>query len=851
MKIVDALNCVARLVRTWTSLAALYFRPPLLLLATVLLSVTSLPAADTHNVVIGGAVIRSSDKSPLAGASIRVQGERFGAYADRKGQFRLHLTSLPVTLVVRSVGSHQRQVTVASADTLLIIELTDAPITARDVQVVGEIGVDEIVRRAIARRRENRQRVKRSSSLVVTRRVMNERMTSFGTATSHPTYQMMLARYDVVNDSSGSRMRKVVLERAESKSTSEKHEVDFVSPFDDFDSDTLQLDSILGDEHIRIIRPLASEATKHYSYTLLERRTYSDKFVYVISFTPLSRLEPAFEGTMHVIEGSYDVVAAYYKVTQETAIPLADSAMISQRYEEVADNIWMPSYSSMSIHGTFNGLFGLLQGEVEMSITSSVLQCTVNTQAPDSLFAWSIPDSAVVKVVSTSSPVALAEGRAVLNTQGSAIVVDYGANTQHAGQWDSLTVVPPSESERTLMTAADTTAPRKGRERRVDSTGIDQFRLFTLRVGPANVHVLPVLSRTPATGLLYGAKFITEFGSFSFDGNIATSTGMSTLGSVAATYTLPSIASSVPSITMYARNNLAMIQPPQATLGSLVNASMLVYGMSRDYVLAQGFGGTLGGRWQNVSATATIEKVRHSPAEPVEQLGRPTPHVQSAAFTIGRIRLAATDSSIGTVLGGVQRRAFVGLIEAGSALNHDVSTTNVWVLADGSLRVPTFSTGYEDMSLRFACRARFASNATPGQFLFYSTPRFSVGGDINDLLTIPLNRYAGNRQYQIVVEHNFSDYVWRASGLALFRRRGLDIIATYAAARFEHSGVALGEGMVQTKGWYQEVGVGIDRIPTMLLDYVYLRAEFRTPIGELRSTGRSFGWSVGVTSPLF
>ena len=72
-------------------------------------------SAFAQNVPLTGSIKNSSTKETLPAVSVVVKGTTQGTFTDAKGDFKLTVTKLPVTLVISSVGFEDREIEVTSA----------------------------------------------------------------------------------------------------------------------------------------------------------------------------------------------------------------------------------------------------------------------------------------------------------------------------------------------------------------------------------------------------------------------------------------------------------------------------------------------------------------------------------------------------------------------------------------------------------------------------------------------------------------------------------------------------------------------------------------------------------------
>lgn len=80
-----------------------------------LIACTLTIATHAQNVTISGTVHNNTTKETLPAISVTVKGTSLGTYTDDKGNFKLSVPKLPVTLVLSSVGFEDKEVSVSNA----------------------------------------------------------------------------------------------------------------------------------------------------------------------------------------------------------------------------------------------------------------------------------------------------------------------------------------------------------------------------------------------------------------------------------------------------------------------------------------------------------------------------------------------------------------------------------------------------------------------------------------------------------------------------------------------------------------------------------------------------------------
>jgi outer membrane receptor for ferrienterochelin and colicin len=106
-------------------------------LVTFLLANIITMGAFAQNVTINGNVRNSNTKEGSGAVSVIVKGEDNGTFTDDKGNFRLTVKKLPVTLLISSVGYELQEVTVSNASNLAQVEFKPTNALGQEVVVAA------------------------------------------------------------------------------------------------------------------------------------------------------------------------------------------------------------------------------------------------------------------------------------------------------------------------------------------------------------------------------------------------------------------------------------------------------------------------------------------------------------------------------------------------------------------------------------------------------------------------------------------------------------------------------------------------------------------------------------------
>ena len=104
-------------------------------LVTFLLANVLAISAFSQNVTISGNVRNGSTKEGAGAVSVTIKGSESGTFTDDKGNFKLSVKSLPVTLLISSVGYELQEVTVSKASELVQVEFKSSSSLGQEVVV--------------------------------------------------------------------------------------------------------------------------------------------------------------------------------------------------------------------------------------------------------------------------------------------------------------------------------------------------------------------------------------------------------------------------------------------------------------------------------------------------------------------------------------------------------------------------------------------------------------------------------------------------------------------------------------------------------------------------------------------
>lgn len=767
--------------------------------------VLALPLHAQQSVVVTGSVVDAESGQPIVGASVRVQAIGRRTFTASNGTFRLPLQPGEYTISASSIGYRESSQKVRTGGGPVTFRLTAAPVSLHDVTVSGDITPEEIVRRTIARKEENLKRLKTFQGLLYSKFILDVEGNAFGKIKDED--RNLIAEtfsrnyYDAEK---GPRIK--IIQRRQTANLSAADNLFALGNFVSFYDESIQI------LNAKVLSPLSNDPFSRYNYTLLERTMLDSEVVYVIGVKPATRLLPAFEGTIKIVRGSYNLVEVDLAPSASTSITFVRNLRFQQKFERFPGDIWQPTYLKVTGDADVKIVQGIAEIQPKVLATSIFTEVKVNEPLPDSAFA----DQEIITALPT-------------------------ADSARPEFWDnnSLSELSPEEKEiyakvDSLVTKADTTGERSG-----------------FRPG-----LYPVVEFNRASSIRFGGGIQPTFpGPARIDLQGSYSPGMKKLFGEAALH-LDVIDNDEVSLGVGGRvfSRISTSTSDHSYPRELNSVTALVLHRDYyDYYREDGWSAGLDASYGRLFANATVGGSRDFSIPKItvggllfkENSFRDNPAIVDGSYQIARAMLGWGRPEAFLVISTDPRAGIDVAVHGLYGETQDKALT--FRNAEGlvHLQMPTIPTGYAPMTLSLTISGGIASDATPIQYQFRLPTSNSIFGRSGTFVSAPVASIGGTRYGKIYAEHNFSDIVWRFFGLPTFEGRGIEFILAGGAAQYYQDA---SYGYLPTgKTWYTEAGFGLGKIPTFISNIFFLQFDARWGIGPL-GAGK-FGATIGLSSP--
>ena len=631
----------------------------------------------------------------------------------------------------------------------------------------------------------------------------------------------------------------------------------------------------------KIITPLHNNALSHYKFKLLERKLYHNKYVYVIEVIPNTKVYPCFEGTISIIEGTYQLIEAKLKPSPNTKIHLIDNIEWYEKFENIGDDIWFPTY--MENKASLNiKLFPFIPAiEMDWATTSIFSDVILDQPLPDSIYQNELNKrKAQDDKVGIELGVDLEKGEAsmtITNIGDPEVIVRPDADSTKKEYWEDNSLIALTEKEKEMYEKVDTAAKKTGMDTLFKSMNFDSlmnasnsysYKFFNWSIWGRGNRVedysLGLLSSidVPYTKLSGIGAYST--GQYRWFGNAKLEFGNNlSRGSMFSISNLMSMLSlsSKPSFSVGAEifSEVRSFANPFNNNGEALALNTTDVWFAKkdyfDYFRTDGWNTQLNFNYKKLKFNAIYENRRDFALDKSKYTGfwssgnfskyRDNPHCETGEFQF--IKLSSTfGRPITSMIENIQYNFNVNYlygIRAKTTPPAEAGTPPqegnfLQVYGSAAMQFPIFETGYGNILLLLSAAGGRADNNTPVQNLFVIEQSSFISNlfapSDNTFITAYENYLGGTEFYSYHARLNLRDWWWRLLHLPKIKGRGLELSFAATTGRFFNKGTTeLSNLYLGTPdGYYTEAGFRIGRIPIPGTDFIYWSLETRFGIGD-------------------
>ena len=819
--------------------------------------------------IINGTVLDENTKKPIPSATVRIEGSNKGTICSKDGTFRLPKGNFTnkSNIKITSVGYHSKTVTLDLTKDTVTIFLKQNPVALKEAVVIGEIDVNEIIRRAIRKKDENRRKYNTMQGLLYSKFTMDfSKITAnilkmnnsnsqinvgigIGTNSSKESEQkandtvMAKLLEGFIGETFSQRFvdneknidKTIIVNRRQTANIPKTINTIVLENFIDFSLDEINFIDT------KIITPLHKNALSHYKFELIERKLFEDKFVYVIKVTPNTAVYPTFQGTISILEGTYQLIEANLKPSNDTKIHLIENLEYYEKFENIGNDIWFPTY--MENRASLKVKLIPLIPPIELDWTTTAIFSDVIIDKP-------LPDSIYHTVDSTVAK--MAENNDKTMTKITLVATD--ADSTKKEYWEDNALIALTEKEQELYNNIDSAIKESNID--IDSfyntvnTTPQKKKFFWsytpyIRYNRVESFVLGLLPTVEIPYTKINGEGLYSSGQHRWLGSAKFEIGTGFGNAANNTSGLKNIFSSTPYLSVkgeiFSKVNTFGNSFKDANL--FINTLDVIFFHEDyfDYFRSDGWNTKLNFDYRLFSFSATYENRREFGLDKTtnkslfsDKAFRENPHPETGKFQL--IKLNSTfGNNIISLSENFQYKFDVnyqyGIREIDKSTFSQISGT-------ASMQFPIFETGYGNILLLLSVAGGLAEHNSPVQHLFVieESEFFSnlLTPEDNMFATAYATYFGGTEFFSYHARLNLRDWWWRLLHLPKIKGRGLELSLSMTVGKFFNKGNTELSNLYRSteKDFYSEAGFRIGRIPIPGTDLIYWSLETRFGIGE-------------------
>lgn len=770
--------------------------------------------------ILVGKVLSESTSEVIPGATIRIEGTNIGTYSSSRGFFKMKLPVLDKKIRVSSLGYESSLFLIKSVDDTLIVKLKESSVRKKSVTVVGEIEPNEVIKRAIERKKDNLAKLKTFHGTLYSKlsveldgsilSSISGNSISVSTNSNQDTnsskkYKMFLLETfsNVMQDYDKNIRHTEIIQRRQTSNIKANDNILAIGNFLNLYNDKMKVMST------EFTTPLAEDALSYYRFKILEKTLYDEKYVYVIEVIPDSRLFPTFTGTIKLLEGDYNLIEADLKPSDNSAVPFMEDMSIHQKFSESIEKIWYPSYLNVTGKAKVDVVKGLVDLKASVEATSIYSDVQINKPLPDTLSE---------------------------NEKRRMTSVAKDADSAKTEFWENNSLREISEKEKAIYAEIDSIVVKDSIIKENPPFDWTYFPYFSFnRVGSVTLGV--------TLSFFYRNLTLSLTPMFSF--GLQKPLGVATL--------------SYPLVNNSKINMLAKLDI-YSTIGKIsqdnnypdiLNSAMsaLFHFDYYNYARYDGWGAKLINKFNDVTLNAGVDfyrvfTLKKSTNTSIfsKTMWRDNPAINEGEYIEGNF-----EATYGLANFMIVSPRFENEIYIKSNIGFSKADSRNYFMMQGKYKtsIPTIKTGYMPMKLNIIVEGGICSSYNPVQNDLRMESSMLFINKFGNFLSAQPSEYGGKEYFAFHGGFNTSDMWWRFIGLPLYEGRGIDLILCGSFGRFfaGKTGFYKGTGSQH----YSEVGFGLSRIPTFFSNVIFATFDARWGIGPISKN--NFGWAVSVSLP--
>ena len=704
-----------------------------------------------------------------------------------------------------------------------MVHLDEYSILKKSVTVTGNIEANELIKRAIARKEDNLNKLKTFKGRLYSKMNIELGGSVFAqsqggnsvnlgiqtkTKENPELYRLFLLETfsDVYKDYTKDISYTNIIQRKQTANIPDSANIMAMSKFINLYDDYVTI------INTRIATPLSKDAFDYYKFKIIKKEIYDDKYLYSISVIPATTLFPAFQGTIKLLEGDYNLIEAILEPSKNTAISFVDSLLLTEKYNESVEGVWYPSFLELSGKVNVEIIKKLFEIKADLKATSIYSDVEINKPLPDSIYAQ--------------------ENKSILT-------VARNADSSKTDFWENNSLREITKREKKIYKKIDSLVV-------VDSTRkVEAVSVF-------DWNLMPYLDFNRVNSVSLGIQPGFQIFNTGLEGFAAYSFGMKRIvwdANIFYKFEFPHRNYLKLGIKSFDKPTRISLDRSYSRLLNTVFAGLFHFDYY-DYLRSNGYevfaDVKIGNFFLNsgfeFSQQTSLPKTTNNSIFS-KKIWRENPEISEGNFTVFSL-----DAQIGNVSFLLAGNSFENEFQLNSVLGKNTDNNNnifYSFFVKYKTGIPLIQTGYRPIKLYMSLEGGLSTTNVPFQYLNRMQSAMKFITNFGNFMTAEPAEFGGYKYFGAHAILQLSDLWWRFLHLPLYEGRGPSLNIGGSLAKFSSDGESIYRST--DNNFYSEIGFGLSRIPTFVSNVVYLAANVRWGIGPIAS-GR-FNWALSISLP--
>jgi hypothetical protein len=299
----------------------------------ILLTALALDASTLR--IVKGTITDIDTHAPVAGVTVQIPGTGVATSTNDQGQFRLLVSADSCELKFSHIAYYSERIPLRFADSITTLDLA---LHSAVIEVQGQVvsahdydAAQRIILEAIKRKKDILSRIHDYHFDAYTKLLVRDLKKPDSTNIFLLTETQVSCFWEQPD-----KYKEVITARRQSANISADNNLVTVGQILNFNKNRIDI------ADYQVVSPTATDALDSYNYYLIDTVEVDGRRVFVLEVEPKSQVQPLFEGTIHIADSTFDVVAVDVGFNKGFRLGMLQNPRYSQRFAQFEKEYWMP-----------------------------------------------------------------------------------------------------------------------------------------------------------------------------------------------------------------------------------------------------------------------------------------------------------------------------------------------------------------------------------------------------------------------------------------------------------------------------------------------------------------------------